>query len=137
MQQERISFSLGGMAADSPNPLWTWMIGKITSCTLLKVSYSLNYIVIRECTYRTEGTTSYNEVQREMREMKNQLAELKQMMRVSFDLQMDIQRSIRQEVSAALSMVLGSPSQTSTSLQSHAAAGVSIPNPCPIPTLSE
>ena len=87
--------------------------------------------------YRTEGTTSYNEVQREMREMKNQLAELKQMMRVSFDLQMDIQRSIRQEVSAALSMVLGSPSQTSTSLQSHAAAGVSIPNPCPIPTLSE
>lgn len=34
--------------------------------------------------------------------MKAQLLELKQMMRVSFDLQLDIQRAIRQEVAAAL-----------------------------------
>ena len=37
-----------------------------------------------------------------MKQMKAQVLELKQMMRVSFDLQLDIQRSIRQEVAAAL-----------------------------------
>lgn len=41
--------------------------------------------------------------------MKGQLNELKQMMRVSFDLQLDIQRAIRQEVSAALTAFIASP----------------------------
>lgn len=75
---------------------------------------------------------------REMQEMKSQLAELKQMMRVSFDLQMDIQRSIRQEVAAALSMFLDSPPQVvlqgSPGLGNTTAASL---HTCPIPTLSK
>ena len=76
---------------------------------------------------------------REMQEMKSQLAELKQMMRVSFDLQMDIQRSIRQEVAAALSMFLASPPQAvvlqgSPGLQNTATASL---HTCPIPTLGK
>lgn len=75
---------------------------------------------------------------REMQEMKSQLAELKQMMRVSFDLQMDIQRSIRQEVAAALSMFLASSPQAvlqgSPGLGNTNAASI---HPCPIPTLSK
>ena len=74
----------------------------------------------------------------EMQEMKSQLAELKQMMRVSFDLQMDIQRSIRQEVAAALSMFLASPPQVvlqgSPGMGDTTAASL---HPCPIPTLSK
>ena len=71
--------------------------------------------------------------------MKTQLAELKQMMRVSFDLQMDIQRSIRQEVAAALSMFLASSSQV---LSQHGASGLqqtarTTAHSHPIPTLSE
>ena len=78
---------------------------------------------------------------REMQEMKSQLAELKQMMRVSFDLQMDIQRSIRQEVAAALSMFLASPPQAAVP---QASPGLGLGNTtaaslhtCPIPTLSK
>ena len=78
---------------------------------------------------------------REMQEMKSQLAELKQMMRVSFDLQMDIQRSIRQEVAAALSMFLASPPQATVL---KASPGLGLGNTtaaslhtCPIPTLSK
>ena len=44
-----------------------------------------------------------------MHEIKGQLQELKQMMRVSFDLQLDIQRAIRQEVSAALAAFCTAP----------------------------
>ncbi len=65
--------------------------------------------------------------------MKGQLNELKQMMRVSFDLQLDIQRAIRQEVAAALSAFLSPqmPSATATG-----GGGLhSTPLACPIPTL--
>ena len=87
--------------------------------------------------YRLDRNSHNDEVHQEMREMKTQLAELKQMMRVSFDLQMDIQRSIRQEVAAALSMFLASPPQVvlQGSLRQGDTAGAS-PVPCPIPTLS-
>lgn len=43
--------------------------------------------------------------------VKGQLNELKQMMRVSFDLQLDIQRAIRQEVAAALTSFLSHTTQ--------------------------
>lgn len=39
---------------------------------------------------------------REMNALKAQIAELKNMMRMSFDVQLDIQRAIRQEVAAAV-----------------------------------
>ncbi len=42
-------------------------------------------------------------VSREMSSLKSQIQELKNMMRMSFDLQLDIQRAIRQEVAAAVS----------------------------------
>ena len=44
---------------------------------------------------------------REMQSLKSQLEEMKNMMRLSFDLQMDIQRAIRQEVAAALATATG------------------------------
>jgi len=44
---------------------------------------------------------------REIVNLKTELQELKNMMRLSFDLQLDIQRSIRQEVSAALAQRSG------------------------------
>jgi hypothetical protein len=95
-------------------------------------------VLINVC--RAEGGASSDEMHREMQEMKSQLAELKQMMRVSFDLQMDIQRSIRQEVAAALSMFLASPPQAvlqgspGLGLGNTTAASL---HTCPIPTLSK
>lgn len=47
--------------------------------------------------------SSLVDMKQEMNEMKAQLLEMKQLMRLSFDLQLDIQRSIRQEVAAAFS----------------------------------
>ena len=38
----------------------------------------------------------------EMRSMRSQLHELQRLMRLSIDMQMDVQRSIRQEVAASL-----------------------------------
>ena len=52
-------------------------------------------------------------MQTELREMKSQILELKQLMRTSFDIQLEIQRAIRQEVAAALL-----PACTSSSLTS-------------------
>lgn len=48
----------------------------------------------------------HRELQRQMTAMRSQLTELHQLVRTSFDLQLDIQRSIRQEVSAALHSAL-------------------------------
>lgn len=48
----------------------------------------------------------YRELQREMATMRSQLTELHQLVRTSFDLQLDIQRSICQEVSAAMHSAL-------------------------------
>lgn len=47
---------------------------------------------------------------REIRDLRSEVQELKNMMRLSFDLQLDIQRSIRQEVAAALAQTLGGSS---------------------------
>lgn len=44
---------------------------------------------------------------REIQSLKSQMEEMKNMLRLSFDLQMDIQRAIRQEVAAALSAFTG------------------------------
>ena len=60
--------------------------------------------------------------------MKSQLDELKQMMKTSFELQLDIQRSIRQEVAAALTAFLAPQTQGGASV---------LQQPCPLPTLSE
>ena len=49
-----------------------------------------------------EQPETYSELRSDIEQMKNQLREMKQMMRISFDLQMDIQRAIRQEVAAAM-----------------------------------
>ena len=45
---------------------------------------------------------TYSGLRSDIEQMKNQLRDMKQMMRISFDLQMDIQRAIRQEVAAAM-----------------------------------
>ena len=63
--------------------------------------------------------------------MKAQLSELKQMLKASFDLQLDIQRSIRQEVAAALTAFLSPPAQQATHSAQPAA------HTCPIPTLGK
>jgi len=44
---------------------------------------------------------------REIKALKAQLDEMKSMMKVSFELQMDIQRSIRQEVAAGIAAATG------------------------------
>lgn len=55
------------------------------------------------------SSANVRDLREEMVIMKGQLGELKQMMRVSFDLQLDIQRAIRQEVAAALAAFLSGP----------------------------
>ncbi|XP_060073023.1 uncharacterized protein LOC132552849 [Ylistrum balloti] len=50
-------------------------------------------------------TQSTRYMSREIQSLKAQLMEMKNMMKLSFDLQMDIQRSIRQEVAAAMNDV--------------------------------
>ncbi|XP_052099826.1 uncharacterized protein LOC127734153 isoform X2 [Mytilus californianus] len=50
-------------------------------------------------------TQSNLHMSREIHSLKSQLEEMKNMMKLSFDLQLDIQRAIRQEVSAALAQV--------------------------------
>ncbi|OWF40190.1 uncharacterized protein LOC110464106 [Mizuhopecten yessoensis] len=50
-------------------------------------------------------TQSSRYMSREIQSLKAQLMEMKNMMKLSFDLQMDIQRSIRQEVAAAMNDV--------------------------------
>ena len=81
----------------------------------------------------TPSAAGVRELREEMMMMKGQLNELKQMMRVSFDLQLDIQRAVRQEVSAALSAFLASPQSHPTAANGggHHAAQAN----CPIPTL--
>lgn len=72
------------------------------------------------------------ELRQDMVIMKGQLNELKQMMRVSFDLQLDIQRAVHQEVAAALAC-LSQPNATidgGSVPTSRSALGA-----CPIPTL--
>ena len=45
---------------------------------------------------------------RELAALKAQMQEMKNMMKVSFDLQLDIQRAIRQEVAAGLAAAMAS-----------------------------
>ena len=49
-----------------------------------------------------EDQETYNGLRNDIEDIKSQLRDMKQMMRISFDLQMDIQRAIRQEVAAAM-----------------------------------
>ena len=60
--------------------------------------------------------------------MKAQLQELKQMMRVSFDLQLDIQRAIRQEVAAALTAFCNPPGASAQA--TVAGVGPALVPPC-------
>lgn len=39
---------------------------------------------------------------RELKELRKELAEMKNLLRMSFDMQMDLQRAVRQEVAAAM-----------------------------------
>lgn len=49
------------------------------------------------------SSASMSEMRQELRDVKSEILELKQLMRTSFDMQLEIQRAIRQEVAAALS----------------------------------
>lgn len=63
------------------------------------------------------GTTTNGDVPpyaREMRDMREEISVLRNMISASFDLQLDIQRSIRQEVSAAMNNI-ATPSTMETS----------------------
>ena len=57
------------------------------------------------------SSASMSELRQELSDMKSEILELKQLMRTSFDLQMEIQRAIRQEVAAALSSACTPTSQ--------------------------
>lgn len=59
------------------------------------------------------SSAAMSEMQTELSEMKTQILELKRLMRTSFDLQLEIQRAIRQEVAAALSSACASLSLSS------------------------
>jgi len=52
-------------------------------------------------------TQSHTHMSREIQSLKAQMSEMKNMLKLTFDLQMDIQRAIRQEVAAAMSQVAG------------------------------
>ena len=97
------------------------------------LSIYMSYDVLcREDERETSSSASSRQIQElheEMTIMKGQLGELKQMMKVSFDLQLDIQRAIRQEVAAALTAFL-------TTQPSPVASGGAA-NTCPIPTLGK
>lgn len=75
------------------------------------------------------SSAGIRELREEMVMVKGQLGELKQMMRVSFDLQLDIQRAIRQEVAAALTAFLSQQPPVASG------GGHPLPATCPIPTL--
>ena len=49
------------------------------------------------------SSASMSELRQDLSAMKSEILELKQLMRTSFDLELEIQRAIRQEVAAALS----------------------------------
>ena len=71
----------------------------------------------------------FRELHEEMISMRGQLSELKQMVKLSFDLQLDIQRAIRQEVAATLASGL--------SQQNIVEGGGAQVHICPLPTLSK
>lgn len=57
---------------------------------------------------------------REIQSLKSQMNEMKNMLKLTFDLQMDIQRAIRQEVAAAMNNVTGSsPVKTGAISETH------------------
>ncbi|XP_061184299.1 E3 ubiquitin-protein ligase Mdm2-like [Saccostrea echinata] len=64
-------------------------------------------------------TQSNMYLSREMASLKAQVEEMKNMLKVSFDLQLDIQRAIRQEVAAAMSEKSDGTRETATSRQSR------------------
>lgn len=72
------------------------------------------YIYFRSFDPEVPSSASISEVREELRDMKSEILELKQLMKTSFDLQLEIQRAIRQEVAAALSSMC-----TPTSTLSH------------------
>lgn len=67
-------------------------------------------------------TQSNVAVNRELQSVKCEIQELKSLMRLSFDLQLDIQRSIRQEVAAALNNIAGGASNLQFPAAAAAAA---------------
>ena len=74
-----------------------------------------SFILCSSRTYRYDPHTdepssaSMAEMRQELREMKSQMLELRKLMRTSFDLQLEIQRAIRQEVAAALASACVEP----------------------------
>ncbi|XP_013383177.1 uncharacterized protein LOC106153697 [Lingula anatina] len=75
-----------------------------------------NISVVSATTVPYQQTNTY--LSREMQIMKAQMEEMKNMLKVSFELQMDIQRAIRQEVSAALVKALGSTTEAPPTVRS-------------------
>lgn len=84
---ERNDFSNLGIHVNAPADNWDNI--SVTSVSAHAVPY----------------TQSSRYMSREIQSLKAQLMEMKNMMKLSFDLQMDIQRSIRQEVAAAMNDV--------------------------------
>lgn len=73
--------------------------------------FHLWYIYLRQFDPEVPSSAAMSEMQQELRDARSEIQELKQLMRTSFDLQLEIQRAIRQEVAAALSSVC-SPSSS-------------------------
>lgn len=88
---------------------------------IMIVNVAINHDSCRRRDPDDPSASSFTELREEVHEIKGQLQELKQMMRVSFDLQLDIQRAIRQEVAAALAAFCTPP------LASGAASGGPVP----------
>ena len=79
---------------------------------MLRVSL-LFCIICRQFNAEVPSSAAMSEMQQELRDVRSEVQELKQLMRTSFDLQLEIQRAIRQEVAAVLSSVHPPPSSVS------------------------
>ena len=77
----------------------------------IRVSTRMHALVHKFCLYSFHvlllAQQTNLHLSRELQSLKAQMEEMKNMMRLSFDLQMDIQRAIRQEVAAAVASATG------------------------------
>ena len=86
----------------------------------IQLRNGIHHLLCRSFDPEMPSSASMSELRQELSVMKSEILELKQLMRTSFDLQLEIQRAIRQEVAAALSCV---STPTSTPSQSIAPTG--------------
>ena len=106
----------GTTVADITHSLQRRSDHSATNARYINFTYVLDLFIfhlwyIRQFDPEVPSSAAMSEMQQELRDARSEIQELKQLMRTSFDLQLEIQRAIRQEVAAALSSVC-SPSSS-------------------------